>query len=191
MGSLPSELKASYIVPEGLLKQLISSSQRLERILADPRSHLLEQVEKALRTVLDDASLPVEQKNEEYERLLALQSQIKDGTAPSLSIASAASPQDTTDPVKLPAENREKHEQSPPTLTSSLDTAAILSGVHVRQRGPAEQFLGQLQRHPKLFGVNARGKRHSRRYDHCWQQLFGYDWSPISSNTAKGTRTCG
>ena len=36
VSSVPSDLKASYVVPEGILRQLLASSQRLDQLLSEP-----------------------------------------------------------------------------------------------------------------------------------------------------------
>ena len=128
--SIPSELKASYIVPEGILRQLLTSSQRLDRILADPLQHLRDHVEKELRDTLDNASLSSEERSKRYAELLAAQAQMKDGGGPT---------------------------EKSPTEDPLPDGVGLLSGVPTDQKAKAEQFLSQLRRYPDLFATNSRG----------------------------------
>jgi hypothetical protein len=176
--SLSQELTPSYVVPKDLLGQLLSSNLRLEKILANPLSHVLEQIEVAIRQALDNPSLTMEEKNERYANLLSLQSQVKDHMGVSSSSwldaensrqslmgmpvsqstvvtsAQALAPAVPVPPIGPPhpmTTRATDFSQLPP------DQKGLLIGLPLEQRGKAEDLLHQLNRFPQVFDANARG----------------------------------
>lgn len=77
--TFPSDSNPAYVVPTELMSQLLSSNLRLERILANPTSYLLEQIESAISSLLEDPNTSIEEKNRRYASLLNLQAKVKEG----------------------------------------------------------------------------------------------------------------
>lgn len=182
-----SELNPAFVVPRELLAKLLASNLRLEKILANPYSHLLEQIELGIRRVLDDPNLSMEEKNQRYASLLTFQEKVKDGMVETSSwsntvmLPSSSTPPSTLSPPTLslpaitvsrppsPAQassltqnstlSDEARMSTRATSSSQLNTGqrSQLMALPVEQRLKAEELLKQLNRWPQTFSENKFG----------------------------------
>lgn len=158
--SLAPELNPSFVVPKQLLSQLLASNLRLEKILANPYSHLLEQIEIGIRRILEDSELSMEEKNRRYSNLLAFQAKVKDG----MSEAQSWSLPQMPPRLEIEARMNDEGEGSEASIgaitrSQSLDPSqrALLISVPNEQRSRAEELLIQLKRWPNIFAMNESG----------------------------------
>lgn len=185
--NFPVDTNPSYIIPRELMSQLLSSNVRLEKILSDPTSYMLDQIETAIRQLLEDPELPIDAKNRKYSTLLNLQSRVKEGlmgreslqpfppyvraerdlneaemmapTEPAVSAAHAMSPSNSAQAM-LPSNQLDARATRLSNVqTSKLSAAerAILINIPAEKRQRAEEVLIELKRYPKSFAQSSLG----------------------------------